>query len=73
MVGCSPGGFVSYLSPAYGGSVSDRQIVERSNLTTLCDPGDSIMADKGFNIQDLFAQSDVTINIPRFFLGNAIG
>jgi len=67
LVGCSPGGPVSYLSPAYGGSVIDRQIVERSNLTTLCDPGDSIMADKGFNVQDLFAQSDVTINIPTFF------
>lgn len=67
LVGCSPGGLVSYLSPAYGGSTSDRQIVERTNLTTICDPGDSIMADKGFNVQDLFAPSDVRINIPTFF------
>ena len=67
LVGCSPGGLISYLSPAYGGSVSDRQIVERSNLPTICDPGDSVMADKGFNVQDLFAPSDITINIPTFF------
>ncbi|XP_033739899.1 uncharacterized protein LOC117327155 [Pecten maximus] len=67
LVGTTPGGLVSYLSPAYGGSVSDRQIVERSNLASICDPGDSIMADKGFNVQDLFAVRDVAINIPTFF------
>jgi hypothetical protein len=67
LVGATPGGLVSYVSPAYGGSTSDRQIVERSSLAVLCDPGDSIMADKGFNVQDLFALNDVTINIPTFF------
>jgi hypothetical protein len=64
LAGATPGGLMSYLSPAYGGSSSDRQIVER---TTLCDKGDSIMADKGFNVQDIFAPYDVTINIPTFF------
>jgi len=28
--------------------------VERSNLVNKCDPGDEIMADKGFNVDDLF-------------------
>jgi hypothetical protein len=67
LVGCTPGGMVSYVSTVYGGSASDRQIVERSNLTDMCQEGDSIMADKGFNVQDLFAPSDVQINIPAFF------
>lgn len=67
LVGATPGGLVNYVSPAYGGSTSDRQICERSNLLTICDKGDSIMADKGFNVQDLFAPYDVTINIPTFF------
>ncbi|KAK3108230.1 hypothetical protein FSP39_003597 [Pinctada imbricata] len=67
LIGASPGGLVSYISPVYAGSTSDRQIVERSNLTSICDPGDSLMADKGFTIQDLFATSDVAINIPTFF------
>ncbi|XP_061172021.1 uncharacterized protein LOC133181552 [Saccostrea echinata] len=67
LAGATPGGLISYLSPAYGGSTSDRQIVERSSLMNLCDKGDSIMADKGFNVQDLFAPHDVTINIPTFF------
>lgn len=67
LVGVTPCGMVSYVSEAYGGSTSDRQIVERSRLTRLCEPGDSIMADKGFNVQDIFAPLDVSINIPTFF------
>lgn len=67
LVGASPGGLVSFVSDAYGGSASDRQITERSPLLHLCDPKDSIMADKGFNVQDLFAPRDVSINIPTFF------
>ena len=66
-VGITPGGMVSYVSEAYGGSTSDRQILERSNLTKMCDAGDSLMADKGFDVQDLFAPVDVKVNIPTFF------
>ena len=50
LVGCSPGGMVSFCSQEFGGTSSDRQIAERSALRTLCDPGDSIMADKGFSV-----------------------
>ncbi|XP_053390474.1 uncharacterized protein LOC123549725 [Mercenaria mercenaria] len=67
LVGCTPGGLVSYVSPSYGGSTSDRQIVERSSLVRICDRNDSVMADKGFNVQDIFAPKDVHINIPTFF------
>ena len=67
LIGATPGGLISYVLPLFGGSTSDRQIVERSNLFSMCDPGDSIMADKGFNVQDLFAPFDVAINIPTFF------
>ncbi|XP_033759277.1 uncharacterized protein LOC117341516 [Pecten maximus] len=67
MIGCTPGGLINFISPAYCGSTSDRQIVERSDLKNMCNPGDSLMADKGFNVQDIFAPRDVTINIPSFF------
>ena len=67
LVGASPGGMVTHVSPAYGGSASDRQIVERGDLPGKCDPKDSIMSDKGFNVQDIFAPYDVEINIPAFF------
>ena len=40
LIGITPGGLVSFVSSAYGGSTSDRQICERSHLTNSCDPGD---------------------------------
>ena len=32
MIGISPRGRVTYVSPSYGGATSDRQIIERSSL-----------------------------------------
>ena len=69
LVGCTPGGLINYVSDAWGGSASDRLLCERSDLMTICDPGDRIMADKGFNVQDIFAHYDVGINIPTFMTG----
>ena len=43
------------------------QIVERSDLPQRCDPGDIVLADKGFKVQDLFAPYDITVNHPTFF------
>lgn len=71
LVGATPGGLLSYCSPAYAGSISDRQTVERSNLLKKCEPGDSILADRGYNIQDMFIEKDVSVNIPSFLKGKA--
>ena len=64
VVGASPGGLVSHIPDAYGGSTKDRQLVKCSDPTKKCDIGDSLMADKGINVQDLFASNNITINIP---------
>ena len=54
LVGISPGGAVTFISQLYTGSISDREIVRRSGFLDLpFDDKDSIMADKGFTIQDL--------------------
>ena len=49
MVGISPRGVTTYVSDAYGGSASDRQIIEASSelLDGRFESGDSIMADRG--------------------------
>ena len=72
VVGSSPGGVISLISASYGGSISDRQLVERMSLGSVSDVGDSIMADKGFNIQDLLAPHDVQVNIPTFLKKESI-
>ena len=54
VVGSTPGGLLSHIPQSFGGSASDRQLIERSNLVDKCDPHDSVMADKGFNVQRHF-------------------
>ncbi|XP_062598931.1 uncharacterized protein LOC134260373 [Saccostrea cucullata] len=75
MVGCTPRGTVSFISDSYGGSVSDRQIIERSDLIKPelrhFKKKDSIMADRGIMIQDLFATRDVFVNIPTMLKGKS--
>ena len=66
LVGITPGRLASYVTPAYGGSTSDRILVERGDLPQRCDPDNSITSDKGFNVQDIFAPYNVKVNIPTF-------
>ena len=71
MVGISPRGVVTFISDTYGGSVSDRQIIEKSSLLEpgVFNPGDSIMADRGIMVQDLFAHRNVQVNTPTTMKG----
>jgi hypothetical protein len=72
LTGCTSRGLVNYVNDAYGGRTSDRQMCEWSTLlqqSGMFDDGDSIMADRGFNVQDLFATKNVHVNMPTFLKG----
>ena len=70
-VGISPGGEITFISQLYTGSISDREIVMRSGLLSQqFDDKDSVMADKGFQIQDLLPLG-VSLNIPPFLGGDS--
>ena len=73
MIGVTPKGAVSYVSDAYGGSASDRMIIEKSELLQpdMFEKGDSIMADRGIMVQDLFANRDVQVNTPTLLKGKS--
>ena len=65
-MGISPTGVVAFLSKLFGGggNATDKQIAKESRLLDLLEKGDSVMADKGFLIQDLLDSLGVTLNIP---------
>ena len=66
MIGITPRGLISYVSDTFGGATSDRQIIERSSLTqdqNLFCKNDSIMADRGIRVQDIFASRDVQYSV----------
>ncbi|XP_074662884.1 uncharacterized protein LOC141915296 [Tubulanus polymorphus] len=75
MVGISPRGVVSYVSESYAGSTSDRQIIERSqlcsNTSKYFSSNDSIMADRGIMVQDLFATKNIKVNTPTLLKGKS--
>ena len=65
IVGVAPNAVITYVSKLYPGSLSDKSIVQKSGLLNHFVPGDLILADKGFLIQDI-VPSDVAVNIPPF-------
>lgn len=64
LVGITPNGAVSYLSNACGGRASDQFIVQDSNFLKYLQPGDQVMADRGFKIHDLLAFYQCYLTIP---------
>ena len=59
------------MSQTYEGSISDRKLVEQSGLLQMLEPGDEVMADKGFLIQDLLAPLGVRLNVPPLLQSNS--
>ncbi len=66
----APNGTIVFCSNTYPGSTSDNAIVEHSRILEQFQPGDLIVADKGFTIQPLLPDG-VSLNIPPFLRGKA--
>jgi hypothetical protein len=64
LAGITPSGAISFISPLFGGSISDRELFIQSGLYHKLEVGDAVMADRGFNIADLLEQKGVSLNIP---------
>ncbi|CAG2187310.1 unnamed protein product [Mytilus edulis] len=66
LVGIAPHGHIMFISRAFGGRASDKFIVEKSGFCQYLLPGDEVMADRGFTIDDLLFPLRVKLNIPAF-------
>uniref|UniRef100_A0A1A8FMA8 Cyclin-dependent kinase 2 associated protein 2 n=1 Tax=Nothobranchius korthausae TaxID=1143690 RepID=A0A1A8FMA8_9TELE len=69
LIGITPAGAISFLSPGWGGRVSDKQITKESGLFDLLEHNDEILADRGFQIRDELAACGATLRIPHFTKG----
>ena len=69
LVGISTGGVVTFVSKLYSGAISDRELTKKSGLLDLLERGDTVMADRGFTIQDDLTPLGVQVNIPPFLKG----
>ena len=69
LVTIAPNGAFIFVSQLYTGSISDRELTEKSGFLSLLQDvpaGKSIMADRGFDIQDLLAKHNILLNIEHF-------
>lgn len=67
LTGVSPAGLITYVSKAYGGRTSDKELFQQSPVLQLCDQFvDNIMVDKGFLIGDIAEAEGIKIIQPPF-------
>lgn len=60
----------NFVSILYSGSISDKEIVNVSGFLEKLQPGDVVMADKGFNIQDYLAVHETVLIVPPIMQKN---
>ncbi|XP_077548146.1 uncharacterized protein LOC144160940 [Haemaphysalis longicornis] len=71
LLGISPNGMVTLVANLAPGRLSDKEVTRRSGLYELLDVGDSVMADRGFLIEEDLAKVGATLNIPPFLKGRS--
>ena len=66
LVGIEPNGAFSFVSKAWSGNCSDKFITKNCDFLEYLEPGDEVMADRGFQIEDLLLPLDVKLVAPPF-------
>ncbi|KAK3908527.1 E3 ubiquitin-protein ligase UPL6 [Frankliniella fusca] len=66
LVGISCYGGLSFISEGYEGTISDRKLLLKSGLLDHLVEGDAVMADRGFDVEDILNEIGVDIIIPPF-------
>ncbi|XP_033124652.1 uncharacterized protein LOC117122979 [Anneissia japonica] len=64
LVAIATNGMISFLSKAWGGRTSDVHITRESGFLNLVDPGDVILADRGFTIKEDLLLRYASLEIP---------
>ena len=52
LIGIAPQGVITFISKGWGGRVSDKHLTESCGILDKLLPGDLVLADRGFNVQD---------------------
>ena len=73
LLGIAPSEAYAFISELCEGSISGKKTIKRSGILkkNLWDDNDSIMADRGFTIQNEVAPLNVELNIPSFLGSSA--
>ncbi|XP_066265852.1 uncharacterized protein [Branchiostoma lanceolatum] len=71
LIGITPQGTISFVSEAWGGRTSDKFLTENCGFLDKLLPGDTVMADRGFTIDESVGLKQGQLVIPAFTKGKA--
>ena len=69
LISISPQGTITFISKGWGGRTSDKELTEKSGYLRKLLQGDTVLADRGFDMQDTFGVYGVKLQIPSFTRG----
>ncbi|XP_036450011.1 uncharacterized protein LOC118824142 isoform X2 [Colossoma macropomum] len=69
LIGFTPAGAISFVSKGFGGCCSDKHVAENSGLLDKLSPGDLVLADHGFDIEDSVGMMCAEVKDPAFTKG----
>jgi DDE superfamily endonuclease/Helix-turn-helix of DDE superfamily endonuclease len=71
LLGIAPSGEITFVSKAFGGRTTDTEITIKSGFIDLIEPGDEVLADKGFpHIETNLANNGGVLVMPPFKSGS---
>ncbi|XP_071802602.1 uncharacterized protein [Asterias amurensis] len=65
----TPSGAVSFVSPGWGGRVSDKELTLECGIMDKLDHGDVVLADRGFNVKEDMAIKGCRLLVPAYTKG----
>ena len=71
LIGITPQGTVSFVSEAWGGRTSDKFLTENCGFLDKLLPGDVVMADRGFTVNESVGLKQAKLIIPAFTKGRS--
>lgn len=66
LIRIAPHGAITFISSFYTSLISDKEITRCSGILDFLEAHDSVMADKGFEIEDPLRSKQVSLNLPPF-------
>ena len=69
LIAVAPNGTAVFVSELFEGAISDCDIFEQCGILNHLHPGDVLLVDRGFTIEDLLMPRQVHLNIPPFLRG----